>query len=94
MMENPDKPSALRIFADNWEAFKTDNEVIRKGIRNIVTYEVDKMMKCGTLESGFKIYEWRNCHKSHVIWCSLLTKNFVSTLKKIAIYFLKNFPNR
>lgn len=66
-MKNPDKPSIQRIFVDNWEAFKTDNEVIRKGIRDIVTYEVDKMMKCGTLDSGFEIYECPNCHKSHII---------------------------
>ena len=66
-MYDPKKVTIQRIFTDNWDDFLKDSEVIRKGLRPIVVKEVDRMMKCGQLESGFEIYECPNCHKSHII---------------------------
>lgn len=66
-MYDPNKVTIQRIFTDNWDDFLKDSEVIRKGLRPIVVKEVDRMMKCGQLESGFEIYECPNCHKSHII---------------------------
>lgn len=66
-MYNPNKITIQKIFVDNWDAFTRDPEVVRRGLRPIVTKEVDKMITCGTPDSGFEIYECPNCHKTHII---------------------------
>lgn len=66
-MYNPKKVTIQKIFNDNWDDFSRDPEVVRRGLRPIVIKEVEKMMICGTIESGFEIYECPNCHKSHII---------------------------
>lgn len=64
---NPNKPTIQKIFFNHWTDFLSDPEVVRRGLRPIVLYEVDKMIKCGTLDSGFEIYECPHCHQSHII---------------------------
>lgn len=66
-MYNPNKTTIQRIFVENWDTFLSDPEVIRRGLRPIVTKEVEKMMACGTVDSGFELYECPNCHQSHII---------------------------
>lgn len=66
-MKKPNKITIQKIFFDNWDAFLDDPEVLRRGLRPIVIKEVEKMISCGTLDSGFEIYECPNCHKTHII---------------------------
>lgn len=66
-MYNPKKMTIQKIFCAHWDDFLCEPEVIRRGLRPIVVKEVEKMMACGTLDSGFEIYECPNCHKTHII---------------------------
>jgi len=66
-MYDTDKVTIQKIFIDNWNDFLKDSEVIRRGLRPVVVKEVERMMNCGMLESGFEIYECPNCHKTHII---------------------------
>ena len=66
-MYDTDKVIIQKIFIDNWDDFLKDPEVIRRGLRPVVIKEVERMMSCGMLESGFEIYECPNCHKTHII---------------------------
>ncbi len=66
-MYNPKKLTIQRIFVSYWEAFLNDPEIIRRGLRPVVRHEVIKMMSCGTLSSGFEVYECPNCQKNHII---------------------------
>ena len=61
--ENPKKDSfSIRdIFIKHWNNFckyADDNNLI---IRDIVYYEVAKMMKCRTPKLGFSFFEYPNC---------------------------------
>jgi len=64
---DPSKLSIQRIFVSYWEQFLLDPEVIRRGMRPVISKEVMKMMACGTVDAGFEIYECPNCQKTHVI---------------------------
>lgn len=66
-MHDSKKITIQKIFFDHWDSFLRDPEVIRRGLRPIVIQEVEKMISCGTVDSGFEIYECPNCHKSHII---------------------------
>ena len=66
-MHDPKKLTIQRIFISYWEDFLNDPEIVRRGLRPVVKKEVLKMMSCGTLDSGFEIYECPNCQKSHII---------------------------
>lgn len=66
-MYDPAKLSMQRIFVSYWEQFLLDPEVNRRGLRPVISKEVKKMMACGTVDSGFEIYECPNCQKTHVI---------------------------
>lgn len=66
---NPNKASIQQIFKENWDNFLQIPEVKRKGVRPIVLKEVEKMIKCGTLDAGFEIWECPdpNCGRTHII---------------------------
>jgi len=66
-MYHPKKITIQKVFLDHWDSFLRDPEVIRRGLRPIVIQEVEKMISCGTIDSGFEVYECPNCHKSHII---------------------------
>ncbi len=54
------------IFIDHWSDFckyADDNNLI---IRDIVYFEVAKMMKCKTPQLGFSLYECPECHNTHI----------------------------
>ena len=61
-MYDTDKVTIQKIFIDNWNDFLKDSEVIRRGLRPVVVKEVERMMNCGMIQSGFEIYECPNCH--------------------------------
>lgn len=66
-MYHPKKITIQKVFLDHWDSFLRDPEVIRRGLRPIVIQKVEKMISCGTIDSGFEVYECPNCHKSHII---------------------------
>lgn len=66
-ISNPKKVSIQLIFHNHWNDFLNDPVVKKKGLRDIVPVEVEKMLSCGTLDAGFEIYECPNCLKSHII---------------------------
>ena len=54
------------IFIDHWSDFceyANDNNL---NIRDIVYFEVAKMMKCKTPQLGFSLYECSKCHNTHI----------------------------
>ena len=61
---NPHKNgfSIRQIFIENWDAFCSQPDVIRNGIRDCVVKEVDKMMKCGDFNFGFALFECPDCN--------------------------------
>lgn len=44
------------IFKDNWNKFKETYKV-----RNIVKHEINKFLLCGSITSGYSVYECDNC---------------------------------
>ena len=66
-MKDPKKITIQRIFFNHWNDFLKDQEVLRRGLRPIVRKEVERMLRCGTINNGFEIYECPNCHKMHII---------------------------
>ena len=64
---DPRKASLQQIMKENWSSFLNQPEVKRKGVRDVVLKEVEKMITCGTLDAGYEIYECPNCHRSHII---------------------------
>ena len=64
---DPHKPSLQKIFFDQWPDFVLDPQVIKNGLRDVTSSEVLKMIGCGTIDSGFEVYECPNCHNSHII---------------------------
>ena len=77
-MVDPSKLSIQRIFVAYWASFLLDPEVVHRGLRPVIVKEVQKMMACGTLDSGFEIYECPNCKKTHVI-CYTCKSRFCNT---------------
>ena len=54
------------IFIEHWDnfcIFAKDNNL---NIRDIVYFEVAKMMKCRTKHLGYSLYECPNCHNVHI----------------------------
>jgi len=54
------------IFIEHWSNFckyANDNNL---NIRDIVYFEVAKMMKCKTPQLGFSLYECPECHNTHI----------------------------
>lgn len=66
-IHDPSKITIQRIFCQYWDALLEDPEVKRRGLRPVVVDEVEKMMTCGTLDAGFKVYECPKCNKNHII---------------------------
>lgn len=93
-MYDPNKITIQKIFRNHWDDLLCDSEIIRRGLRPVVTQEVEKMMACGTIESGFEIYECPNCLKSHII-CYTCKSRFCNSCgtkaaKQRADYISKN----
>lgn len=55
--------SIKRIFKDNWNDFRKQDDVIKNGIRPCVIKEVTKMMGCKEFDNGFTLFECLNCNK-------------------------------
>ena len=51
-MKDPKKITIQRIFFNHWNDFLKDQEVLRRGLRPIVRKEVDRMLRCGTINNG------------------------------------------
>lgn len=64
---DPTRPSLQKIFFDNWESFLKDSQVTHNGMRDTTKFEVRKMIGCGTLDSGFELYECPICHRVNVV---------------------------
>lgn len=47
--------------------FLADPIVLKNGVRPVVLKEVERMMCCGTTDSGFEIFACPHCHKTHII---------------------------
>lgn len=62
-----EQPYSIRdIFIEHWSNFceyADNNNLI---IRDIVYFEVAKMMKCKTPQLGFSLYECPECHNTHI----------------------------
>lgn len=54
------------IFIEYWNDFCIYADNNNLNIRDIVHYEVTKMMKCHTSQLGFSLYECPNCHNTHI----------------------------
>lgn len=54
------------IFIDYWSDFCKYAEDNNLNIRDIVYFEVAKMMKCKTPQLGFSLYECPECHNTHI----------------------------
>lgn len=75
-VDNPKKDSfSIRdIFIKHWSSFceyANDNNLV---IRDIVYYEVAKMMKCRTPALGFSLFECPNCGNTHIQFHSCKSK--------------------
>lgn len=57
-MYNQKKVTIQKIFTNYWDAFLADPVVLK---------EVERMMSCGTTDSGFEIFACPHCHKTHII---------------------------
>lgn len=54
------------IFIDYWSDFCKYADDTNLNIRDIVYFEVAKMMKCKTPQLGFSLYECPECHNTHI----------------------------
>lgn len=54
------------IFIEHWNDFCIYADKNNLNIRDIVYYEVSKMMKCRTKQLGYSLYECPNCHNIHI----------------------------
>lgn len=54
------------IFVEHWENFCNYANANNLYIRDIVYFEVAKMMKCKTPQLGFSFFECPNCHNTHI----------------------------
>ena len=54
------------IFIDHWSNFCEYDNNNNLNIRDIVYFEVAKMMKCKTPQLGFSLYECPECHNTHI----------------------------
>ncbi|MFR5079010.1 MAG: transposase zinc-binding domain-containing protein [[Clostridium] innocuum] len=93
-MYDPSKITIQRIFCNHWDELLCDPEVIHRGLRPVVIQEVEKMMACGTIESGYEIYECPHCLKTHII-CYTCKSRFCNSCgtkaaKQRADYISKN----
>ena len=64
---DPDKPSLQVIFHYHWKAFLSFAKENNYTIRDDVIFEVEQMLKCGTLQLGFELFECPHCHNTHII---------------------------
>ena len=55
--------SIKQIFKDNWDAFCKQPDVLKNGIRDCVSKEVKKMIRCKEFDNGFTLFECPNCNK-------------------------------
>lgn len=61
-----DSYSIRNIFIDHWSNFCKFADDNNLNIRDIVYFEVAKMMKCKTPQLGFSLYECPECHNTHI----------------------------
>ena len=54
------------IFIEHWSNFCEYANINNLNIRDIVYFEVAKMMKCKTPQLGFSLYECPECHNTHI----------------------------
>ena len=54
------------IFIEHWSNFCEYANNNNLNIRDIVYFEVAKMMKCKTPQLGFSLYECPECHNTHI----------------------------
>lgn len=54
------------IFINHWSNFCEYAKQHNLNIRDIVYFEVAKMMKCRTSQLGFSLYECPKCHNPHI----------------------------
>lgn len=62
------------IFIEHWNDFCIYADKNNLNIRDIVYYEVSKMMKCRTKQLGYSLYECPNCHNIHIQYHSCKSK--------------------
>ena len=58
----PNTYSIRDIFIEHWNNFCIYAKENNLSIRDIVYFEVEKMMKCRTKHLGYSLYECPNCH--------------------------------
>ena len=54
-----------QIFKDNWNKFLSDNPNIK--IRDVVYYNVNRMLKCKTTDLGFSLFVCEHCGKEKIV---------------------------
>lgn len=62
------------IFIEHWNDFCNYADDNNLNIREIVYFEVAKMMKCRTSKLGFSYFECPNCHNHHIQFHSCKSK--------------------
>lgn len=62
------------IFIEHWDNFCIYAKDNNLNIRDIVYFEVAKMMKCRTKHLGYSLYECPNCHNVHIQYHSCKSK--------------------
>ena len=66
--------SIKEIFINNWDGFCNYANNNNLNIRDIVYFEVAKMMKCRTPQLGFSYFECPNCGNTHIQFHSCKSK--------------------
>jgi len=62
------------IFIERWNDFCIYAKENNLNIRDIVYFEVAKMMKCRTKHLGYSLYECPTCHNIHIQYHSCKSK--------------------
>ena len=68
------RENIIKTYTSKYLLFKDYPKTKFFSIRDIVYYEVSKMMKCRTKQLGYSLYECPNCHNIHIQYHSCKSK--------------------
>lgn len=85
------KGKIRKIFLEHWEKFV---EIYGHRIRPHVFKEVDKMLKCGSMENGYLVFKCGACGEEHKVGFSCKSRLCTSCGKKRTDEWVLGFRNK